>query len=145
MCKDSVQKWLRDLSEDMQCNVLIPEYPGYQLDFAQGITTTEQVRKQTYRVVTYLTNDLGFKHSDIVLAGYSIGSAVAADVAAWMGRRPPAALLLIAAFYSMPRAIGTMPLACKCLAHLISADHYHTNEDLEKIECPLMLMHGTRD
>ncbi len=52
---------------------------------------------------------LGFQFSDMILLGYSIGSAVAADVAEYMGESPPHALIMIAPFYSMAEAIVTLP------------------------------------
>ena len=90
---------------------------------------------------------LGFKHSDIILLGYSIGSAVAGDVAGWMGQNPPLATILIAPFYSMGECISTLPgPSGRCYDWWIDDnEHFVTGNSVALIRSPLLILHGKND
>lgn len=84
--------------------------------------------------------ELGLKADDIVLYGESLGSGVASAVAI---RRRASGLVLDAPFTSIPdvaaRAFWYLPM------HLIMRDRYETWRIIDKIEMPLLILHGTKD
>lgn len=71
---------LLKLSVTLQCSVLGVEYPGY------GVYQSEQADAETllqnaHSVLNYLTGQLGYKESDLILVGRSMGSGPAVNLA----------------------------------------------------------------
>ncbi|MGI8932183.1 MAG: alpha/beta hydrolase [Sphingomicrobium sp.] len=84
--------------------------------------------------------DQGVSPSQVVVAGYSLGSAVASKVAADGGS---AGLIMIAPFESVPRAafqhFPWLP------AHAMVKDVFATSERIARVKGPILLLHGADD
>ena len=84
--------------------------------------------------------DQGIAPSQIVVAGYSLGSAVAAKVAADAGS---AGLIMIAPFESVPLAASQhfpwLP------AHAMIKDVFATRDRIARVKGPILLLHGADD
>ena len=78
-------------------NVLIPEYPGYGM--SGGRPSERAFYSAADTAYDYLQRRPGIDHGRIVAAGWSIGSAVAIDLAS---RRKVAALVAVSAFTTLP-------------------------------------------
>lgn len=75
-----------------------------------------------------------------------MGAAVVAElVANAMHDDPPAALILLSPFTSS-KALLSSHKACNCLdLSCLMANHFDTENLIEKIKCPLLLIHGEED
>lgn len=119
-------------------NVLMPEYVGY------GMSTGKAGEEGCYE-----TADAAYEHlltrgdvdpSRIVVSGWSLGAAVATDVAS---RRPVAGLAIFSAFTSagdMARRIYPYIPVSFLLSH-----KFETKEKLSRLACPVFIAHGTED
>lgn len=79
-------------------------------------------------------------NTPIVIWGFSLGSGVAAQLAA---ARPPAALVLEAPFTAtVDRAAELFPLFP---IHRLMRDQYRSREVIDRIHAPLLILHGDAD
>jgi fermentation-respiration switch protein FrsA (DUF1100 family) len=119
-------------------NVMIVEYPGYGMS---GGKASEQS--------LYAAGDAAYEHlahrSDIdprkiVAAGWSLGAAVAIDVAA---HHPVAGLATLSAFTSMPNmAHNLFPWLP---TSLLVRSHFDNEAKMAATTCPYFNAHGTHD
>lgn len=129
--------WLR-MFHDLGYATLIVDYRGY------GRSRGEPSEPGTYADATaaweHLTRVRGFVPGDIVIAGESLGAAVAAELAA---RNAPRALILQSTFTSIP------DLAAEVYRFLpvrwISRYDYATKARLERIGAPVLIAHSPQD
>jgi uncharacterized protein len=117
--------------------VFMMTYRGYG-----GSTGSPSERNNIADAVRAFDRLVGFgvSSSDIVLYGESLGSGVATAVAV---QRRAAGLILDAPFTSIPdvaaRTFWYLPV------RLIMRDRYETSRIIDKIEMPLLILHGTKD
>ena len=108
------------------------DYEGY------GTSEGKPSEGATYRDVAavygYLTTDLHIPAHLVIAWGFSLGGAVAADLAA---RKPVAGLVLESTFVSAFRVVTRAPL--------LPFDKFRTLSKLKDIHCPVLVMHGTAD
>ena len=120
------------------CNAMMADYEGYGLS---GGRPSE--------AGCYATADAVFEHllgradvdcAQIVLAGRSLGAAVAIDLAS---RRPVAGLIAISPFTSM-RAMArrTHPW---WPTRMLLRHHFDNLAKIASVGCPILLVHGTED
>lgn len=120
-------------------NVMIPDYAGYGMS---GGDASE--------AACYATADAAYEHlrgradvdpARIVAGGWSLGAAVAADLAS---RKPVAGLVAFSAFTSMGdmarRFYPFLPGLGFALAH-----RFETEEKIARVTCPVLIGHGTTD
>ena len=81
----------------------------------------------------YLTNKLNIPPDHIILHGFSLGGAIAADLAS---RRPVGGLILESTFVSAFRVVTTLPMPL---------DQFTTLAKLKNITCPILVIHGRED
>ncbi len=79
------------------CTVLIPEYPGYGM--SSGRASESGCYEAADAAYHYLTETLHAHPTQIVVAGWSLGAAVAIDLAA---RKQAAGLIVLGAFTNIP-------------------------------------------
>lgn len=132
--------WAREVNRRTGYAVVLAEYRGYA--GLGGKPTYRGVQLDAEAAHEMVRSRLGV-NSWIVFFGYSLGSAVAAELAL---KHEPRTLLLQAPFTSAremaPRVISP-PLA---LAFgLISRVHYDTRAAVAAINAPVWVVHGTRD
>ena len=123
---------------DLRLNVLIFDYRGY------GESEGEPSENGTYldaeAAYDYLVHERGVRPSEIIVFGRSLGSAVAAELAA---RRRAGALIIESGFTSVPE------LGRKLFPHLpvrlISRFHYATIEKVGRLDLPKLFIHSPAD
>jgi len=116
-------------------SVLILDYRGYGK--SPGRPTERGLYRDADAGYDYLIGR-GYQPSQIVLYGESLGSAVAADLAA---RRPCGGVILECPFTSLGAMAGTVvPLVGP-----LFANGYHTRRKIAKVRAPVLVIHGDRD
>jgi fermentation-respiration switch protein FrsA (DUF1100 family) len=119
-------------------NVLIPEYPGYGL--SGGRPSEAGCYAAADAAYDYLKTRPDIAPDRIVAAGWSLGGAVAIDLAA---RRPVAGLAVFSTFTRMADlAAYHYPL----LPHSLLLIHrFESEKKLPRVACPILIGHGTSD
>lgn len=119
-------------------NVLIPEYVGYGM--SGGSPGEQNCYETADAAYDYLLTRTDIAPNKIVPAGWSLGSAVAIDLAS---RRPVAALAVFSAFSSMSemaRLVYPFLPAAWILQH-----KFESKQKLSTVRCPVFIAHGRRD
>ena len=122
----------------MGMNVIIPDFEGYGM--SAGNPSESGCYASADAVYDYLLTRPDIDRTKIVSVGWSLGAAVAIDLAS---RRPVAGLATFSAFTSMPdmakRMAPWLPMS------LICRTHFDNLAKIKTISCPILLAHGTRD
>ena len=108
------------------------DYPGYGL--SDGTPDEEGCYRNAYRLYDWLVSCRGISPKDIIVVGYSIGTGVATAIAS---SREVGGLWLEAACLSAPRAVTRI--------RLLFADPFPSVDTIRKVECPIVMLHGTLD
>ena len=119
-------------------NVIIPDYLGYGM--SGGSASERGCQATSEAVYDYLVATRGIKPSRIVAAGWSLGGAVAVDLAS---RKPVAGLIIFSAFTSgvdMGRRLMPFFPVSLLLRHRFDSLH-----KIPQVECPILIGHGRRD
>lgn len=119
-------------------NVLIPEYVGYGLASGKpGETGCFETADAAY---AYLLTRKDVNPKLIVAAGWSLGAAVAVDLAA---RQPVAGLMIYSAFTSMVDMVHhALPLLP---ARLLVQHPFKSEQKIARVKCPTLVVHGRED
>jgi uncharacterized protein len=119
-------------------NVLIPEYVGYGM--SAGKPSERGCQDTADAAYEYLVKARGIKPDRIVVGGWSLGSAVAVDLAS---RKPIAGLIIFSAFTSgvdmAHRVVPFLP------ASLLLRHRFDSIRKIPRITCPILIGHGGRD
>ncbi len=132
-CVDQFEAFRR-----LGANVLIPDYVGY------GLSSGKPSEQGCYATATaaydWLAKDPRVDPKKIIIGGWSLGAAVAIDLAA---RHPPAGLFGCSAFTSMSdagqRLYPYLPVK------LLLTHRFMSIEKIPRIKCPTILAHGRDD
>jgi Dipeptidyl aminopeptidases/acylaminoacyl-peptidases len=120
-------------------NVLIPEYPGYGI--SPGDSPGEDSFYETADAAyDYLLSRPDIDRARIVAGGWSMGAAVALDLAS---RRPVSHVFTVSAFTSM-HAVAKL-VAPWAPTSLLIRSRFDNLAKLPAISAPLLLFHGERD
>ena len=127
-----------ELLRGLGCNVFVPDFAGY------GMSGGKPSEASFYATATaawdYLQNRPGIDHTKILTMGWSIGSAVAIDLAS---RKPVAGLITISAFTRMADAAsGQYPWLP---VRLLLKYRFDNISKIAKVRCPLLISHGDQD
>jgi abhydrolase domain-containing protein 17 len=126
----------RDFLEEMRragFAVYAYDYRGYGLS-GPGPPSERRAYLDADAAYDHLTGALGVPPERVILHGRSLGGAVAAELAS---RRPCAGLVLESTFVSAYQVLGRawrMPL-----------DRFRTARRLPRVDCPVLVIHGTDD
>jgi hypothetical protein len=137
----SCMAYSTDTMEDFRhlgCNVMIPEYLGYGM--SGGKVSETGCYETANAAYDYLLHRPEVDPKQIIVAGWSIGSAVAIDLAA---RKPVAGLVTFSAFTSM--ADMAHELYPWLPTSLMVTQKFESLKKIRTIGCPIFLAHGTRD
>jgi pimeloyl-ACP methyl ester carboxylesterase len=127
-----------NLFRNLGANVLIPDYSGY------GMSTGKPTEKSLYATADaaydYLTNQAHVKPAQIIAAGWSLGAAVAIDLAS---RRPVAALAVFNPFTSLPdmaaKVFPWLPV------RLLVSYRFDNQKNIARISRPTFICNGLLD
>jgi uncharacterized protein len=119
-------------------NVMIPEYLGYGM--SEGSASESGCYATADAAYDHLLTRKDIDPAKIVSAGWSLGGAVAIDLAA---RRPVAGLAAFSTFTSLAdmgrRLYPVFPVG------LLVRHKFESEEKIAKVACPILLGHGSRD
>ncbi len=119
-------------------NVFIPEYVGYGM--SQGKPSEVGCRDTADAAWAHLQGRKDIDPRKIVVAGWSLGGAVAIDLAA---RKPAAGVIAFSTFTSMvDMSRRSFPFAP---ATLLLRHKFDSLTKIRTINCPILLGHGRRD
>jgi pimeloyl-ACP methyl ester carboxylesterase len=127
-----------DALRRLGANVLMVEFPGY------GMSGGKPSEKGFYAAADagydHLMQRPEIDHGRIVAAGWSMGAAVALDLAS---RRKVSSLVLVNAF-------TTLPAVARALVRwfptsLIIKSRFDNLAKIPSVTCPILIAHGTRD
>ena len=91
----------------------------------------------------YLTETLHAHPAQIVVAGWSLGAAVAIDLAA---RKQVAGLIVLGAFTNLPeQAHAMLPWVPKWVVRLFIRERFDNVSKIRQVTCPIFIGHGTED
>ena len=133
--------WAVEVARRTGWAVLCPEYRGYA--GLPGEPTYERSKLDARAAYAYVRDQLGVPPTHVAIFGHSLGSAVAAGLAA---QERPSALLLQSPFTSaraMARIVVAPPVAA--LWRVISRVHYDTESQVRTLDAPVHVAHGDRD
>lgn len=117
---------------EMGFAVLAYDYEGYGT--SEGQPSEQNAYRDIDAAFDYLVHQVGVQPERIILHGWSLGGAVAADLAA---RQKVAGLILESTFVSAFRVVTRAPI--------LPFDKFRTLSKLDRISCPVLIMHGTDD
>ena len=127
------------MSRATQCNICAVEYPGYGI-FAGKPNPVDAINASK-RVAVYLIETFG----DVVLVGRSIGTGISTQVAKQLqdAETPVRGLVLISPFSSVSDI--TESILGSTVARMFTHGVLDTQRALQKVNCPLLVMHGSED
>ncbi len=118
--------------KNMGFSVFAYDYRGYG---TSGGTPSEQhVYQDIDAAYIHLTQKIDIPPDRIIALGQSLGGGVATDLAS---RKPLGGLILESAFTTAYRVMTRIPL--------LPFDQFDTLSKLEKIDCPVLVIHGRND
>ncbi|MDB5327741.1 MAG: Dienelactone hydrolase family protein [Phycisphaerales bacterium] len=123
---------------DLGCNVLVPDYIGF--GESQGVPSERACYATADAAWKYLMEQRAIPADRIVVMGWSLGSAVAFDLAS---RQHPAGLITLSAFTSMPdvaqKSYPIIPV------RLLIRSQFTNLLKVPKVKCPVLLFQGRKD
>lgn len=138
---ERVVPWAKEVARRTERIVVLAEYRGY--GGLPGIPTVAGARFDARAALRFTRDSLGAHANGIALYGHSLGSAIAAELAAEM---QPEVLILESPFTSaraMARIVVAKPI--ELVWGMISRVHYDTEARVQEIDAPVWVAHGTRD
>lgn len=133
--------WAHEVSVRTGWRILLVEYRGYAGN--PGSPSYLAVQSDARAALAFARESLGLSPARIAYFGHSLGSGVAAELAA---EATPAALMLQSPFTSardMARIIVARPIAL--VWNVVSRVHYDTAARVATLDCPVHVAHGDRD
>jgi pimeloyl-ACP methyl ester carboxylesterase len=133
--------WAEQVHRETNACIVIPEYRGYD-----GLTPSSTYASSAYdarAAYDYVRDTLGVSPEQIVFFGHSLGTAIAAELAAVA---EPRALVLQAPF-STARAMAARMFLPGLTAfwRLISRVHFDTLSLVHTLAAPVWVSHGDKD
>lgn len=122
-------------------NVLIPEYPGYGM--SSGQASESGCYEAADAAYHYLSETLHVHPAQIVVSGWSLGAAVAIDLAA---RKRVAGLIVLSAFTSLlEQSRAMLPWVPQSVVRLFIKERFDNLSKIRQVTCPIFIGHGTQD
>lgn len=133
--------WAATLARTTDVCVVLAEYRGY--DGLPGPPSYTSSAHDASAALDYVLGSLKVPPSNVVFFGHSLGSAIAAELAATMH---PRALVLQAPF-SSARAMASRMIVpgLRAFFRLISRVHFDTLARVADVKAPVWVVHGDRD
>lgn len=122
----------------MGANIIMPDYPGYGM--SGGRPSEKGFYAAADAVYDYVAQRPGIDRDRIAVVGWSMGGAVAIDLAC---RRKVSALATISAFTSLPAVAHTVTPWLP--VRWILRSRFDSLSKVHSITCPIFIAHGTLD
>ncbi len=119
-------------------NVFLAEYRGFAE--CEGSPSEDGLRTDGVAAAEAAARTAGVGTGDLIIAGYSLGTGVATDVAL---ARPPRAVVLIAPFTSLPAAAAAAHPGLPY--QFLMRDRYDNEQAVRSIDAPTLVIAGTAD
>jgi uncharacterized protein len=120
------------------CNVLIPDYVGYGM--SGGSPSEKGCQATADAAYDYLVSTRRVDSKTVISAGWSLGGAVAIDLAS---RRQIGGLIVFSTFTSgVEMARGMLPFVP---VSLLLRHRFDSVRKIAKVRCPTLIGHGRRD
>jgi fermentation-respiration switch protein FrsA (DUF1100 family) len=133
--------WTREAARRLDVCVVLAEYRGY--DGLGGSPTYAGTAMDARATLEAAAAYLGVDPSAFVIFGHSLGSAVAAELAASAGAN---ALVLESPFTSARDMVARWPVVGLRVGwSLVSRVHYDTVARVRELDAPVFVAHGERD
>lgn len=122
-------------------NIFIAEYPGYGM--TSGAPSERGCFAAAGRAYVFLTQREGIAPSHIVIMGWSLGSAVAIDLAS---RVPSSALIVVSPFTNMAdEASAQYPIYPAWMIRLVLRSPFASDRKIGRVACPILDIHARDD
>ena len=133
--------WATGAARTTGACVMLPEYRGY--DGIVGVPSYEASARDARAALAYVRDSMHVAPSRLVYFGHSLGTAIAAELAAI---EPPRALVLQSPF-STARAMASRMFLPGLTAFwgLVSRVHFNTISRVRSLTAPVWVAHGDRD
>lgn len=133
--------WAAELARRSGATVFLPEYRGYA--GIPGTPSYQTAAADASGALRHVRESM--RPARIVLFGHSLGSALAAELAAAMA--PPAAALVLQSPFTSAREMAARMLVppFAWLWRRIARVHYDTRAIVAALDVPVSVAHGTRD
>ncbi|EQC41409.1 hypothetical protein SDRG_01378 [Saprolegnia diclina VS20] len=129
-------------------DIVLVDYRGFG-DSSRVWPTEQGVKDDAMAAWTWLTQVLGRSHSDIVVHGYSLGSAIATHLVHTLCARQqcPAGLILEAPFTTISGIVRDwVPAVADDTVSSLLAHQFRTKDLLRAVNAtPILLVHGKKD
>jgi len=133
--------WAQQVVERTNLCVVLAEYRGY--DGLAGVPSYPASARDALAALQYTRDSLGVKSDRLVLFGHSLGSAIAAELAA---TAQPRFLVLQSPFTTAQDMARRMFVpGVNALWRLISRVHFDTITRVKTLAMPVSVVHGDRD
>ncbi len=133
--------YLANALNEAGCSVLLYDYRGYGL--STGKCSLDGISDDGATMYRYATTELGYKPSQIVLYGESIGTAVTCNLAA---NSPCAGVVLQSGFSSLLSVGRHLFPALYLFPDAVFAEpHFNDSERVKSVHVPILIIHGKRD
>ena len=133
--------WARELSRRTGRRVFVPEYRGY--GGLTGTPTYNGSALDARAALVFARDSLGAAGRPVAVYGHSLGSAIAAELAA----REGAEVLVLQSPFTSASAMARIMIGARMLAlwRLIARVHFDTVERVRGLSAPVWVAHGDRD
>lgn len=129
---------MAEMQKQLGCGVLVFDYPGYGR--STGWPAEAACHAATDAAFGWLTETQGYAAEEIVLFGESLGGGVASELAT---KHPVRGLVLCCTYTTIQDAAAYRYPWLPC--HLAMSNRYDTVGKLPRVNCPVLVMHGTED
>ena len=133
--------WLGEALSSRGFNVLLFDYRGYGRSEGQ-VTDERGIYQDADAAYDYITIERGADPLGVVLYGQSLGTVVAADLAA---RRPCGALILESGLSSASDMASLILPWVPVWIHRYGRNRFESAKKLEQVRAPVLVAHGARD
>ncbi len=140
MCLQSAMQMFNEFRH-MDVNVIIPEYCGFGM--SDGVASEAGCYASADAAYEHLMTRTDIDTSKIIIAGWSLGGAVAIDLAT---RKPAAGLATFSTFTSMAgMGHNLYPFLPTFLISGILSHKFESERKIGNVHCPILIGHGTKD
>ncbi len=139
------RQWFQSFRR-LDANVLMPDYVGFGQSGGQESEANCYATAQA--CYQYLRRQPDIDQKSLVIAGFSLGSGVAVDLAAreLQARQPVAGLALFAAYTSLAEeAHQEYPIYPTPLLRLLLKYPFNSEQKMPGVACPVLLVHSRAD